>query len=104
MGVFSAGTLDIDCDVDLERSDDSFHAYAIPRVDIQPGDSLVMHGMPTRLQYGEHRSFCARATLTRAGALRRAWTQFAGLFELTSLYEVGFQPDEELVLHPRRTP
>jgi hypothetical protein len=105
MGLFTPATLDIDIDVDLERTDDSFHAYAIPAgVEIRPGDSMVIHNMPTRLQYGENRCFRTRATLTRAGAVRRLWTELAGLFELTTLYEVGFQPAEELVLHPRMSP
>ena len=104
MGLFGAETLEIECDIDLERSDDSFHAYAIPDgVEIGPGDRLVVHGMPDRLEYGENRRFRARATLHRAGPLRRAWTEFAGVFELTSLYEVGFQPAEELTLQPRKT-
>jgi hypothetical protein len=98
-------TLTIDCDVDLERTDDSFHAYAVPDgIDIRPGDRVQVHDMPARLQYGEQRRFRTRATVIRAGKLRRAWTEFASLFDLTSLYEVGFQPAHEIVLHPRSTP
>jgi hypothetical protein len=103
MGLLSSETIEIECDIDLERSEDSFHAYAIPRVDIRPGDTLVLHDMPDRLHFGECRQFRARATLTRAGTLKRLWTEAAGIFELTGLYEVGFQPDEELALRPRET-
>lgn len=103
MGLFGQ-TVEIECDIDLERTDDSFHAYAIPGAEVGPGDRLLMHDMPDRLAYGERRAFRARATWHRAGALRRWWTQAAGMFELTGLYEVGFQPDEELVLRPRSTP
>jgi hypothetical protein len=28
----------------------------------------------------------------KAGALRRAWTRFAGHFEMAELYEVSFTP------------
>ena len=101
MGLFSNGVEEIECDIDLERSDDSFHAYAIPRAEMRPGDRLVMHDMPSRLQFGERRCFRARATVTRAGALLRFWTEAAGMFELTGLYEVGFQPMEELELVAR---
>ncbi len=97
-----ARQVEIQCDVDLERTGDSFHAYAVPDgIDIRPGDTVLVHDMPTRLEFGECRRFRTAATLRRAGPLRRLWTEIAGVFELTSLYEVGFQPDDELVLTPR---
>ena len=100
-----AETLTIACDVDLERSLDSFHAYAVPDgIDIRPGDRVQVHGLPDRLQFGENRQFRTKATVIRAGALRRAWTEFVSIFDLTSLYEVGFIPAEELVLQPRSSP
>ena len=34
------------------------------------------------------------ATVHRAGPVKRAWTAFAAMFELTELYEVGFEPKE----------
>ena len=95
-------TVEFVCDVDLERTDDSFHAYVIPDgIEMRPGDTVVVRGLPDRLQYGERRQFRAQATVRRAGLLRRWWTEAASIFELTSLYEVGFQPDEELVLRQR---
>ncbi len=100
-----AGAVAIECDVDLERTSDSFHAYAVPDgIDIRPGDVVQVHGLPDRLRFGENRRFRAQATVKRAGPLRRAWTEFCGMFELTTLYEVGFAPAEELVLRPRNTP
>ena len=100
-----AETVTIACDVDLERTLDSFHAYAVPDgIDIRPGDIVQVHGLPDRLQFGENRQFRTQATVIRAGALRRAWTEFVSIFDLTSLYEVGFIPAEELVLQPRSTP
>jgi hypothetical protein len=97
--------VDVACEVDLERSLDSFHAYAVPDgIDIRPGDKVLVHGMPDRLSFGECRRFTARATVTRAGWLARLWTEAAGIFDLTSLYEVGFQPAHELVLQPRDMP
>ncbi len=100
-----AETVTIACDVDLERTLDSFHAYAVPDgIDIRPGDIVQVHGLPDRLQFGENRQFRTQATVIRAGALRRAWTELVSIFDLTSLYEVGFIPAEELVLQPRSTP
>jgi hypothetical protein len=57
--------------------------------------------MPSRLEFGECRTYRTRATVYQAGLLRRLWTEFASVFELTGLYEVGFLPAEELNLHPR---
>ena len=97
--------LDVECDVDLERSLDSFHAYAVPDgVKIQPGDTVIVHGLPSRLEFGACEKFRARATVHQAGTLRRLWTEFVSVFELTGLYEVGFLPAEELALRPRETP
>ncbi len=102
MAMFGRATVQIACDVDLERTDDSFHAYAVPDgIDIRPGDTVQVHGMPSRLQFGDRRRFRTDATVTRAGWLRRLWTEAVSVFELTTLYEVGFQPAEELVLRPR---
>jgi hypothetical protein len=99
---FLSRRIDIACDVDLERSLDSFHAYAVPDgIEIGPGDIVTVHGMPSRLAFGENRRFRARATVMRAGRLRRAWTMFNSVFELTGLYEVGFAPADELTLQPR---
>jgi len=96
--------LEIECDVDLERSLDSFHAYAVPDgVEISPGDRVIVHGMPSRLEFGESRAWRAKATVIKAGLLRRLWTEFASVFELTGLYEVGFLPAEDLRLHKRET-
>ena len=95
-------TLTVGCDVDLERSLDSFHAYAVPDgVDIRPGDRVRVHGLPSRLAFGEVRRFRTEATVIRAGWLRRVWTELVCVFDLTSLYEVGFIPAEELVLRQR---
>jgi len=103
MGLFGAArTIEVDCDVDLEQSLDSFHAYAVPDgIEIRPGDVVVVHDMPSRLRFGECRQYRTRATVHRAGWLTRLWTEFAGVFELTGLYEVGFLPAEELHLRPR---
>jgi hypothetical protein len=100
---FLSQRMDIDCEVDLERSLDSFHAYAVPDgIEIGPGDVVIVHGLPNRLEFGENRRFRARATVFRAGRVRRVWTKFAAVFELTGLFEVGFAPAEELTLQPRQ--
>ncbi len=88
-------TVEVPCLVEIEQTAESFHAHAIPQeIDIHPGDSVLVHGAPTRVRFGERISVPCRATVTRAGRLEQLWTQAAALLELTELYEVGFAPKE----------
>lgn len=91
--LFGRRTVQARAAVDLERTGDSFHAYAVPDgVDIRPGDVVQVHGIPTALAFGDHLQMDCPATISRAGRLLRAWTAFTALFQLTDLYEVGFEP------------
>ena len=91
------GREEILCSVDIEQSFDSLHAHAIPEdVELRPGDRVIVHGAPTTLRYGECRSMTCRATVIRAGAVARAWTEFSALFELAELYHCGFEPREHV--------
>jgi hypothetical protein len=95
------GTVECTVDVDIEKTVESFHAYTVPAdLDINPGDVLHLHGVPTDIGFGEQFTMQVRATVERAGPLTRLWTRAASLFELTELYEVGFQSPETLQLHP----
>ena len=86
---------DVPCTVEIERTADSFHAYAVPEgVELRPGDRVVVHGAPGHVAFGERMLFETRATVLRAGPLRRAWTQFVAIAELAELYHVGFEPKE----------
>ena len=81
--------------VEIEQTAESFHAHAIPEnIDIRPGDSVLVHGAPSHVAFGSVIRLPCRATVTRAGWLDRLWTQATGLFELTELYEVGFDAKE----------
>jgi hypothetical protein len=91
----AAGGIEVACDIDIERSPASLHAHAIPDgIDIRPGDYVLVHADRTDVGFGEHVTYRCRATVWRANWFQRTWTQFAGLFELTELYEVGFMPKE----------
>ena len=95
MSLFGGQTVQIRADVDIEKSAESFHAYAVPDgIDIRPGDVVVVHGVPTDIGFGERLVTQCQATVTRAGPVLRAWTSLTALFELTELYEVGFMPKE----------
>jgi hypothetical protein len=86
---------DVPCTVEIERSADSFHAYAVPEgVQLRPGDRVLVHGAPDHVAFGEKLTFQTRATVMRAGAVERAWTQFIAIMELTELYHCGFEPKE----------
>lgn len=84
--------LALTCEIDIEQSWESLHAHAIPEgIDIEAGDVIIVHDTvdaASAAQYVGTRS----ATLIRAGFWRRHWTRFRSVFELTELFEVGFQP------------
>lgn len=87
--------IEIACIVDIEQTADSLHAHAIPDgVDIRPGDTVVVHGAPSQIAFGERIQVTCSATVIRAGVLTRVLTQVTGLFSLMELFEVGFQPKE----------
>ena len=90
-----ARTEECRCDLDIEQTQTSFHAHAVPDgIEIRPGDSVLIHDAPVTVAFGERLIGIRTATVTRAGPLARAWTHVASLFELTELYEVGFLPKE----------
>ncbi len=95
--LFGGGrTIEVPCTIDIEQTGESFHAYAVPEdIEIQPGDVVTVHGAPATVAFGEKLSIETRATVQRAGLLERAWTRVTGLFAITELYEVGFQPKED---------
>jgi hypothetical protein len=94
----SGRTLEIACTIEMEQTHDCFHAHLVLEGDIAigPGDSVLVHGEPVRMAFGEKRSERRRATVTRAGPLRRAWTRLSARFELQELYEVSFTPRRTL--------
>ena len=93
--LFGRETVEVTCLIDIEQTPASFHAYAVPEgVDIRPGDRVTVHDVPTDVAFGDRVACLRRATVVRAGLLERAWTRFAGMFEITELYEVGFAPKE----------
>ena len=87
--LFGRRTVHARAEIDLEDS------YAVPAgVAIRPGDIVQVHGAPTAVAFGERVVTERPATVRRAGSLLRAWTSFTALFQLTELYEVGFEPKE----------
>ena len=65
-------TVEVECDVDIEQTPLSFHAHAVPDgIEIRPGDSVQVHGVPSEIDFGDAVTCRCPATVTRAGALRR---------------------------------
>ena len=87
-------TVETRCLVEIAMTPETFHAYAAPEgIDIEPGDVMLIHDAPTAVAYGTTMTRDCRATVRRAGPLRRAWTRASGLLALTELYEVGFEAE-----------
>ena len=88
-------TIDVPCFVDIEQTAESLYAHAIPEgIDIRPGDSVLVHGAPSHVAFGERLTLECSATVTRAGILARCLTYLIAPLELVELFEVGFQPKE----------
>ena len=80
------------CDIDIEQSWESLHAHAIPDdIDIGAGDVIIVHDTDDALSAAQYIGK-RNATLIRAGFWRRHWMRFRSNFEVTELFEVGFQP------------
>jgi hypothetical protein len=98
-------SINVPCTVDLAQTAETFHAHVDLRgIDVQPGDTVLVHEAPSHVPYGEHRALERRATVIRAGYLRRCWVRFTSLFELSTLWEVGFSPDPLPAAIKRRQP
>lgn len=92
--LFSSEVFDTPCRIEVEQSAEHFHAHVelAGDLEIEPGDQVRVHGDPIMVGFGESLIFHRNATVRRAGLLRRAWTRFAGHFEMAELYEVSFTP------------
>ena len=55
--------IEVSADVDIEKSPLSFHAHAVPDgIDIQPGDTVLVYGLPSTIGSGE--TLVCRTTAT----------------------------------------
>ncbi len=90
----TAKRFDTTCTITVEQSPDHFHAHVelAGNVQIEPGDTVCVHGAPISIAFGEKAVFERRATVTRAGPFKRAWIKIAAYFDMSELYEVSFNP------------
>jgi hypothetical protein len=95
MSVPAGRRSEVPCIVDIEQTPASLHAHTDPGgIAIGPGDTVLVHGAPSRIRYGERVRIECSATVVRAGSFGRCWTRLTALFELRELFEVGFQAKE----------
>lgn len=87
-----AKRFDTPCTITVEQSPDHFHAHVEldDDIEMEPGDTVLVHGSPISIGFGEKRVFQRVATVTRAGPIKRAFIKFAAYFDLAELYEVSF--------------
>jgi hypothetical protein len=87
--------IEVPCIVEIEQTPENLYAHVIPeKIEFQPGDKVLVHGAPSRIEYGQQVSLRCSATVIRASRLGRLWAQFTGLLEFNALYEVGFERRE----------
>ena len=102
-GLLRSLSVDVPCTVDIAQTVESLHAHVeLQGIDVEPGDSVLVHDAPSTVDYGK-RIVCDRqATVTRASWLGRMWTRATSRFELTLLYEVSFSPGRSARVSARR--
>lgn len=81
----------VPCSIEMVNTGDDFYAHVVlDGVEVGPGDEVLVHGAPTRIEYGCHMVMDTQATVSRASRLGRWWTRLIARFELGLLYEVSF--------------
>ena len=103
-GWFASRKVNVPCTVEIADTPEALHAHVLLEgFDVGPGDSVLVHEAPTRVDFGQHLTCSRRATVWRAGWFGRLWTRLTSRFELTLLYEVSFTPERIPVTRKLRT-
>ena len=93
----SRRTVEVPCTVEVEHTPESLHAHVdLKGVEIEPGDTVIVHGAPTHVDYGQRMQCEAHATVIRAGWLERLWTRLTGHLEMSELCEFSFSERRRL--------
>jgi hypothetical protein len=85
-------SFEVPCTVEIEQTSETLHAHVVLDGDVQiePGDEVMVHNPPTRIEFGERLVVRRTATVIRGGLLGRLRARVEGYLELTELYEVSF--------------
>lgn len=87
--------LDVGCRVEVSNTFDSLHAHVELDGDvrIEPGDEVTVHGDPITVPYGSQVVLHRRASVVKAGWLKRTWTRWTGDLEFMELCEFSFSAE-----------
>ncbi len=82
----------VPCELDLAATEDTFHAHvSLNGVQVNEGDSVLVHRAPTRIALGSTQRLSSTATVSQASWPRRVLVRVLGTSGITDLYEVGFE-------------
>ena len=96
-------TLEVPCNIEIEQTRDTLHAHvSLEGLEVGHGDEVLVHKAPSHIAFGERSLTSSRATVWRATPIERTFTRLRSYLQLTELYEVGFQPKDEIVITPVR--
>jgi hypothetical protein len=86
------------CTIEISHTFESLHAHMDLKgdIEIEPGDSVHVHGDEIVVPYGETAVFERMATVTKATAPERLWVRMTGDFEFMELLEFSFSSGERL--------
>ena len=94
-------TIEVPCNIEIEQTRDTLHAHvSLEGLEVEHGDEVQVHEAPSHIEFGARSLTASRATVWRATPLQRALTRLKSYLQLTELYEVGFQPKDEIVITP----
>jgi hypothetical protein len=82
------------CTIEIEQTHEYFYAHLQldGGIEVEPGDTVKVHGDPIRVAFGEKLTQRRHATIVRANMLDRLWTKLSARLEMQELYEVSFTP------------
>jgi hypothetical protein len=93
--------IEVPCSVEIEQTRDTLEAHVVLEgIEVEHGDEVLVHDAPSHIAFGERSVTASRATVIRASAFERFVTRLKGYLQLTELYEVGFQPKEDIKFKP----
>lgn len=89
--------LEVPCNIEIEQTHDTLHAHvSLDGIEVEHGDEVLVHDAPSHVAFGDRSVTSSRATVWRASPFTRALTRLGSYLQLTELYEVGFQPKDEI--------